>query len=122
MSSEYDVDRAALARIGRLTLDELFNPPLSSCVWSNFEWISSAGFVPEPRVKFSDRAEIIVSNAERSDRYIPQLRQSVPLASVPGILHPGRSTYAAGHLTPLKFDEQLHLWSSRPDLSPTYGI
>ena len=121
MSSEYDVDRAALARIGRLTLDELFNPPLSSCVWSNFEWISSAA-APKSRVKFSDGAEIIVSNAERSDRYIPQLRQSVPLASVPGILHPGRSTYAAGHLTPLKFAEQLHLWANRPDLSPTYGI
>ena len=117
MSSEYDVDRAALARIGRLTLDGLFNPPLSSCVWSNFEWISSAGFAPKPRVKFSDRAEIITTNGLEI-----RLCQSVPLTSVPGILHPGRSTLALGQVTTLKFAEQLHLWANRPDLSPTYGI
>ena len=120
MSSEYDADRAALARIGRMTLDELLNPTLSPCLL-NFEWISSAA-AHRSRVKFSDQAEIIAPNAVRSDRYVPRLRQSVPLASVPGILHPGRSTRAAGQATTLKFDEQLHLWTSRPDLSPTYGI
>ncbi len=116
MSSEYDADRAALARIGRLTLDELLNPTLSPCLWDNFEWISSAA-APKSRVKFSDRAEIITTNGLEI-----RLCQSVPLTSVPGILHPGRSTLALGQATPLKFAEQLHLWTNRPDLSPTYGI